>query len=140
MNSVQLLLGGISMRVPTPLVVIATMIALPALIPLVVVQRSLYKRRFRVAAKSQACLSCGAVLGIEALHEADERWRARLAELHRNHPGVRFRLVRLIRAICVRCGASFTFRADTRTLAPTSALPAEAVSVRVKPHLGGPVC
>jgi len=72
MNSVQYILGGISMRVPTPLVVIAVVLALPALIPLVVVQHSLYKHRLRGAAKSQTCSSCGAVLGIEALQEADE--------------------------------------------------------------------
>jgi predicted RNA-binding Zn-ribbon protein involved in translation (DUF1610 family) len=105
------------MRTQMLLVVAAflLLLALPALIPYAFVRQYLDRRRLRIAAKSQACPSCGRILGIEALHVADERWRAHIAELHRSHPGSRFRVVRLVHAICPACGAQLSFRERSGT-------------------------
>jgi hypothetical protein len=73
------------------------------------------QRRLRNAARSQACPSCGRILGIEALHLADECWRAHIDELYRSHPGARFRLVRMVQAICPACGAQLSFRKGSGT-------------------------
>jgi hypothetical protein len=98
------------LRTPIMLLfVVAVLLALPALVPYAFVCHYIDRRRLRIAAKSQACPSCGRILGIEALHLADERWRAHVAELHRSHPGVRFRLIRLVYAICLGCGAQLSF-------------------------------
>jgi hypothetical protein len=105
-----------ALRTPIMLLaVVAFLLALPALVPYAFVCLYLDRRRLRIAANSHACPSCGRILGIEALHLADERWRAHVAELHRSHPGVRFRLVRLIHAICPACGTELSFRKESGT-------------------------
>jgi hypothetical protein len=109
------------MRIPTPLIVVAMVLALPALLPYAVVRHFLFKRRRLTAAKNQACPSCGRVLGIASLREADRHWRANVDELHRAHPGAKLRLVRLVDAICVGCGARLSFREDSGHFAPTAA-------------------
>jgi hypothetical protein len=80
----------------------------------------LEEHRLRAAAKRAACPSCGAILGVEALHPADDYRRARVAELHRSHPGVRFRLVRIVRAICGNCGTMLSFRDEPRAFSVIS--------------------
>lgn len=109
------------MRVPTPLLLVAIVLSLPALVPYAIARHYLYKHRLLVAAKSRACPSCGRILGIEAINEADERWRAHVAELHRAHPGARLRLIRLVHAICVVCGARLSFREESGTFTRTEA-------------------
>jgi hypothetical protein len=110
------------MRVPTPLIVLAFVLALPALVPYAIGRHYLYLHRLRTAAKRSACPSCGRTLGIEALHDADEHWRAHLAELHRAYPGARLRVVRFVDAICVHCRASLRFREDSGTFTRTEAM------------------
>jgi hypothetical protein len=100
-------------RVPTPFFVIAFIVALPAIIPYAIVSHWLEMRRLRTAAKTQACPSCGRIPGIASLHAADEHWRAHVAELHRKYPGARFRLMRLVQAICIHCGTHLSFRENT---------------------------
>jgi hypothetical protein len=107
------------MRVPLPLITIAIVLALPALIPYAFARHYLYKHRLRTAARNLACPSCGRILGIDALHEADKRWQAYVAELHRANPGARLRLVRLVRAVCLACGLMLSFREGSGTFTPT---------------------
>ena len=103
------------MRVPTPIFVVAFVLALPVLLPCALVSNRLYRRRLRTVAESHACPSCGSILGFAALLAGDEHWRAYVADLHRLNPGVRFRLVRLVDAICTACGAQLHFREASGT-------------------------
>ena len=102
------------MRVPTPLIIVVMVLAFPVLIPYAFICHSVYEHRRRAAAKRRACPSCGRILGIEALYEADEYWRDYVAELHRANPGVKLRLVRFVHAICVVCCARLAFHEQSR--------------------------
>jgi predicted RNA-binding Zn-ribbon protein involved in translation (DUF1610 family) len=110
------------MRVPTPLIVVAIVLALSALVPDAISRHFVYKHRLLAPARRSPCPACGRTLGIAALHEADEHWRAHVAELHRAHPGARLRLIRLVQATCVSCGAMLSFREDSGTFRRTEAL------------------
>lgn len=90
-------------------------LALPVILPAAAILNSLYIYRLRGAAAKAACSVCGVILGPKALSRADEVWGIHVAKLHRDHPGFRFRLVRLVHAICTRCGAEHTFRERTRS-------------------------
>lgn len=109
------------MRLPTPIIAVALLLALPVLLPYAFVSRRLHQRRLRSAAEAQPCPSCGRPLGVAALQASDEQWRAHVAELHRAHPGARFRLVRLVYAICITCGAHLHFREASGTFTPSKA-------------------
>ena len=91
------------------LVLVAFILALPMLLPVAIGRYYLYKHRIHTAAKRSVCPSCGHALGIDAVHRADAYWQSYVAELHRANPSVKFRLVRLIHAICGGCGAWFIF-------------------------------
>jgi hypothetical protein len=97
------------------LLAVVFILALPVILPVAAILHARYRHRLRGAAEKTACTVCGAILGSEALDKADEFWRAHVAKLHRDNPGVRFRLVRLVHAICVRCSAEYTFRETTRS-------------------------
>ena len=103
------------MRISSPIVVVALVLALPVLLPCAFVRHWISQRRLRNAAQSLPCPSCGRPLGIEALRAAEERWRAHAAELRRANPGVRLRLVRQLHAMCTACGARLQFREESRT-------------------------
>jgi hypothetical protein len=108
------------MRIPSLLIDLGIVLALPVLLPLAFIRHYLDERHLRATAAGAVCPLCGAILGVEALHRADEHWRAYVAELHRNHPGVRFRLVRSVRAICGVCGSMLAFRGKPRTFTTVS--------------------
>jgi hypothetical protein len=67
-------------------------------------------------ARGLACSECGAPLGAEAIRLAKERWAAMVADRHAKNPGVRFRLVCDIDAICTRCGREYQYREADRSL------------------------
>jgi hypothetical protein len=95
-------------------------LALPVIIPLVFICQYREKRRLRAAAERAECPSCGATLGVEALHRADDYWRSYVAGLRRDQPGVKFRLVRVVQAICGDCGAMLSFQNEKRTFIVSS--------------------
>lgn len=110
------------MRVPLPLMVVATVVALPVLIPYAIGRYYLDRHRLRAAARRIACPACGCPLGVEAVREADECWRSHVKWLCREHPGIRFRLVRMVQAICVHCGARLSFHEDSGSFTETKAV------------------
>jgi hypothetical protein len=67
----------------------------------------------RAAVVNFACLSCGGILGAEALHLADDAWAAYFATLAQD--GIRRRVVKNFDAICPHCGAHHKFIASGRT-------------------------
>jgi len=103
------------MRVPTPVFVVAFVLALPVLLPYALFRHGLYLRRLRTAAEARPCPSCGRPLGADALRASDEHWRSHFAELQRANPGARLRLIRLVHAICTACGARLHFREGSGT-------------------------
>lgn len=109
------------MRVPQSIAVLALVLTLPVLLPYALIAHQLYRRRLRRAAEAQSCPSCGGYLGIAALQASEDRWRAHVADLFRDHPGVRFRLVRLIHAVCTACGARLHFRKSFGAFVPSEA-------------------
>jgi len=97
------------------LLVIGFLLCMPLWIPAAFLLRAVDKYRLRKAAKFFACVSCGRILGLDALARPDEEWSEHVRELRRQHPGVRFRLERTVHAICPTCGTRFGFREKERT-------------------------
>jgi hypothetical protein len=95
--------------------VMAIFVALPILIPVVGFLHRRDRRRMLTAACSSNCARCGAILGGASLDRADKAWAEHLAALQRDRPGIRFRLVRSVWAVCTACGARYSFDADIRT-------------------------
>ena len=106
------------MRVPTVVVAIMIVVALPVMIPIAMLSYVLETRRLRTAANRLPCPMCGRPLGTGAVALADSTWRAYVAELRRSSPGVRLRLVRLYHAICPACGQQLKFSDSTKTFLP----------------------
>ena len=103
--------------------VILFVLLLPVLIPYGVISNVLFRRRLKRAVERSQCPTCGSGLGEQALKLADEQWREYVSCLRRQNPGVRFRLVRLVHAICASCGASLQFVEHTRLFETTKPIP-----------------
>jgi hypothetical protein len=93
-------------------------VLLPVIIPLVGVSHSVYRKRLIAAARALACLSCGAVLGLESIRLADAACEEHMRELRAKHPAIRFRVVRHVHAICPVCGAQYTFLEREKAFVP----------------------
>ena len=91
-------------------------VSLPVTLPLAVLLHAPDLRRLRAVADRFACLQCGEVLGRAALERADTIWVAHVEQLHREHPGYRFRLVRNVHAVCTHCGKRYRFDDKLLTL------------------------
>jgi hypothetical protein len=98
-----------------PLLLVVIVIGTPLWIPAIIIRQTVHKHRLRKAANSFACVRCGSILGVDALKRADTRWAEYLLELSRKHPGVKFRTVRTLHAICLNCGTRYTFCESERT-------------------------
>lgn len=96
-------------KIGTTLFAIAFIVALPITIPVSILLNLRYKRRLRKLVQSTSCLICGTILGLEAICLADTEWSAHVAELHKQNPGLRLRLVRLLHAICPNCRTRYTY-------------------------------
>jgi hypothetical protein len=102
-------------RLKTVLVVIGCVIALPVIVPYVLIANAFADRRRKLDAEKQTCSQCGNVFGQVSIAKADEYWRAVVSELHTQFPGARFRLVRDVWAICSVCGAHYNYRVRDNT-------------------------
>jgi hypothetical protein len=98
-----------------PLMAVGMIVGLPVWLPLVGVWDVVRKRRMRRAADAFACVNCGKTLGINALKRADSIWAEHLRALIRDHPDVKFRIVRTLDAICTACGTRYTYVPAGRT-------------------------
>ena len=74
-------------------------------------------RRNRKKLASRACLNCGEPIGVDAVKDAERRWREYFAELRRQNPGVRFRIKAVWEIHCPNCGFVMTYEIDGRKLA-----------------------
>jgi hypothetical protein len=105
------------------LLVTVMVLCIPLWFPVAMLLAVFDKRTIRKAAKRFACVSCGNILGIEALTRADEAWSEQMRELQGQHSDVIFRIVRTLHAICA-CGTRYTFREKERTFAVEEQSPA----------------
>lgn len=103
------------------LMVIGFVILLPLWVPLACVAHGVYLRRLHSAANRAKCVACGQILGKESVERADAEWAEHIRELRERHPGVKFRLVRSIHAICTLCGTRYRYDEKTRELAALEA-------------------
>ena len=106
---------GVVLGIATIGLLILLIVLLPMIIPVVALLDFIYRKRLKAAACTFACLSCGGILGLESIRLADETWAKRLRELQEKSPGIRFRLVRHLHAICPACGACYAFLKGERT-------------------------
>jgi hypothetical protein len=95
-------------------------VLLPAIVPVVALSHSIYRKRLRSAARAFRCLSCSAVLGLESIRLADAAWDAHMRDLGEKYPASKFRVVRHIHAMCPACGARYAFLERERTFVPAS--------------------
>ena len=87
----------------TTLCVAAFIVCLPVAFPVAMIQHVRAEERKKRRVASAPCVRCGAVLGAAALEKSDAEWSAYLEQLYRDHPGVKFRLVRGVHAVCLAC-------------------------------------
>ena len=104
---------------------IVFVILLPVLLPIALFQHSRDEKRMRALAETFRCLSCGLVLGAEALKLADEAWANYVAKLDRGVDNSeptrdwktlhRRRIVKGYDAICPHCGTYHSYASKERT-------------------------
>ncbi len=87
----------------------------PVILPFALITGALTGRRRKRDAEEFDCVQCGSVLGQSAIDKADEYWRDHVRDLRQRFPGIRFRLVRKVWAICDTCGARYNYRTEERT-------------------------
>lgn len=105
-------------KVGIALFAVLFLVLLPLLLPVAAVHLRISNRRLLKLVREFVCVACGARLGAESVRLASERWNATVAELHAKSPGIKFRLVRDIDAVCPSCGQEYTYRDKDKSLAP----------------------
>jgi hypothetical protein len=63
----------------------------------------------RSVAECTSCTRCGTLLTVDAMKLADVIEGSKLAEMQKKYPGLIFRRVRKVFAICTKCRAEFTW-------------------------------
>ncbi len=91
------------------LCLVVFVVALPVAFPIAMIQHTRAERRKGQRVLETPCVRCGEILGQAALDRADAEWSAHMAQLFRDHPGMRFRLVRTVNAVCVACGQAHRY-------------------------------
>lgn len=99
----------------TILVVIGCVIALPVIIPYVLIANAFDDRRRVRDADNFCCTQCGNIVGRASIAKANEYWQQHVRELQNRFPGARFRLIRDVWAICTECGAKYNYSTKDKT-------------------------
>jgi hypothetical protein len=107
-------------KIGVAIFITAFVLLLPVILPVVLLFEAAYRHRLRTAAHSFRCTGCGTVLGLESLRLADAAWADEMRQLHERHPGIRFRIVRHLHAICAVCGRRFRYQDNNRTFVEES--------------------
>ena len=85
------------------LCIVAVIISLPVMLPVAMIQHTLAERRKKRRVLVAPCVRCGVVLGTAALERASAEWAAHMEKLFREHPGIHFRMVCELQAVCLAC-------------------------------------
>lgn len=97
------------------------LVLLPLLLPVAAVQAGISNRRRLKLVREFVCVACGARLGEESVRLGHERWHATVVALHPKSPGIKFRLVCDIDAVCPSCGHEYTYRDKDNSLVTRTA-------------------
>ena len=92
------------------LLVVLSILLLPVILPIALIQDQLRTRRIAKVVCSFVCVSCGTPLGTEALRLGNARWSEIIADSHRRFSGIKFRTLRDIHAVCPKCGCEYMYR------------------------------
>lgn len=96
-------------------IILLFILLLPLILPTAFALHVVYLHRLRSAASRFACTGCGQILGKESLGLADAEWARRMQEMRIKYPGVKFRVVRHLHAICPKCEKRYRFLEQTRS-------------------------
>jgi hypothetical protein len=118
------------------LLVIGFVLCLPLWIPAVIVWNAVRKHRLRKAARAFTCVNCSMTLGVDALARADQEWGNQMREMMRQHPGVKFRILRTLHAICSGCRTRYTFHEKERTFVVEEHCPYKSMAKRAAHSCG----
>jgi hypothetical protein len=113
----------------TLLITVVFLVAIPVFVPLTLISLGIDRYQLIRASRKFRCVQCGDFLGPESLRLADRQVDLEMNEMRKNNPGVRFRTVRLLDAICAHCGQRYQFPKKVRKFLAMSA--SESVNVRV---------
>ncbi len=112
--------GGLSVPV-TMICMVAGILLLPVLVPVAWMQHASEKRRMQAAARQTTCTECGCLLTDESLTRAEDLWSAYMEKWQRDHPTMRFRVVRPYDAVCFACGQEYKWTSEMRVFTPLQA-------------------
>lgn len=90
------------------------LVALPAILPFLVLDQKRTRRRQLLALAGQPCAVCGSSLDHRALELADATWASQVAAMRAERPHVMLRLVRRLHAVCPACGAEYEWDGASR--------------------------
>lgn len=102
-------------KIVAVLMIAGFLLLLPVLLPFAALLNFLENRRLKHTAQQFHCVQCGKILGRESLRRADNTWQKQMREFRVKHPGVRYRIVRKLHAICAFCDAEYTYFNAERT-------------------------
>ena|SRR5688572_2562104 len=97
---------------------VGTILFLRLLIPVALVLTTVDKHRIRKAARTFNCTVCGRPLGVVAVKLANRAVAKEAEQRRREHPRVRYRIIRTLHAICPACDARFAFDETLHTFIP----------------------
>jgi hypothetical protein len=127
-------------RIPNGLAVVLFVVGFPIIIPVSCVLHLIRKRKLHRLAHITACQTCGKTLGLEALRLADAEWSAHVAELHKQNPHIRLRLLRTLHAICPHCKTRYTyFGTQNEFRIETEGCPTTGSTATNEPAAGGSI-
>ena len=96
------------------------LLALPLILPFLALDQKLTRRRQLLALAGRPCAVCTSSLDYRALDFADALWASRVAAMRAEHPGMRFRLVRHLHAVCPACDAEYEWNGACRSFQASS--------------------
>ena len=108
-------------ELPAPVaavIVVCAIVLAPVLLPIAMLQMKREKRRCRAVARSMCCVSCGELLGEQALVHARALWAAHVAQIRAEYPHVMYRLARPYDAVCTVCQQVYHWQDSAGVLEP----------------------
>lgn len=100
-----------------PQLLLAAFIGVPlALVSIAILLHRRERSALLAAVRVLPCPVCGGELSALALKAADDLWRRHFAVIVERNPGMKFRMIRRLDAVCQACGARLWFDQKARTL------------------------
>ncbi len=97
-----------------PMMLVLALGLMPIWAPILAWQMKRDAKRMSAVAGRTLCQRCGHILGPEALERANAHEATRRSMNTNDRTAVRYRHIRVLRAMCVVCGAAYAYDADAR--------------------------